>query len=454
MNKRACLLLIALFFVAALAIGNTVQPLIQLWYQSDSDTISTVGNRSVSIGDTLLRSGVDNPGITGRSGYLFYEETFDTDGATVTGWTETETDVATALVSNNQCLLSDTTAAGYAKIESPNPALNWGYSYDRSFIVEADVTVADTGKFTMEFDDWGKIFIGSIDNSISVSSADTGAESSIPTSYSMNDDHKIMMLFNPATETVRFYLGYSPSADSIIELSAETTFSFDATTLPTTLYFISSGSGTGSSTIDNIRVYVPGGVLIGDSIAAGHPNHNPVPGQISPDYPRHCIDYWLSEMLTGFEITNQGLRGGTLSDVATRTPSMINAFGPDYVFIFAGTNDITGGATLAQMQSRIQAIVAAVDSTINVVIYDVLPKNAFNAAENTIKNAYNAWLPGYIDTVDNAVLIPVHDLFEDSGTADNMNAALSDDNIHPNLIGYQMIATETIRVLTGKDQAP
>jgi hypothetical protein len=50
MNKRACLLLIALFFVAALALGNTVQPLIQLWYQSDSDTISTVGNRNVSMG--------------------------------------------------------------------------------------------------------------------------------------------------------------------------------------------------------------------------------------------------------------------------------------------------------------------------------------------------------------------------------------------------------------------
>jgi hypothetical protein len=49
MNKRAFLLLIALFFVAALALGNTVQPLIQLWYQSDSDTISPVGNRKVSM---------------------------------------------------------------------------------------------------------------------------------------------------------------------------------------------------------------------------------------------------------------------------------------------------------------------------------------------------------------------------------------------------------------------
>ncbi|MCS6297184.1 MAG: SGNH/GDSL hydrolase family protein [Nitrospira sp.] len=117
------------------------------------------------------------------------------------------------------------------------------------------------------------------------------------------------------------------------------------------------------------------------------------------------------------------------SQIATAVArnSTIPGAGPYTLCVaFGGTNDIAQSRTLTQMQAaRLEQISAIVAAGMYPILVTVAPYNAASAGQQTVMDAYNAWLKtlGY----------PVYDLFADATDGNNDLKSVWDvgDGVHP-----------------------
>lgn len=159
-------------------------------------------------------------------------------------------------------------------------------------------------------------------------------------------------------------------------------------------------------------------------------------------------EFWSatnSEYFSGKPYINRGISGQTTPQMLIRFRADVIALQPAAVLILAGINDIagnTGPTTLDRIENNIISMVELAQANqIKVILCSVLPAFDFpwkpnqNPAEKVIE--LNQLLKKYADA--NGIIYL--DYF--SAMADESNglkAAYSGDGVHPNKLGYQVMA--------------
>lgn len=145
---------------------------------------------------------------------------------------------------------------------------------------------------------------------------------------------------------------------------------------------------------------------------------------------------------------NRGISGQTTPQMLLRFRADVIALQPRVVVILAGTNDLagnTGPMTLDMIEDNYASIAElAKIHQIRVVFASVLPVHDYgvtqvsNSRPPTRIQALNQWLKGYC-TANNCVYLDYYSRMLDD--QDMLRAELSDDGLHPNVKGYEVMAS-------------
>lgn len=147
---------------------------------------------------------------------------------------------------------------------------------------------------------------------------------------------------------------------------------------------------------------------------------------------------------------NRGIAGQTTPQMLIRFRSDVIALKPRVVVVLAGTNDIagnTGSMTLEQIQANYASIVELAKAhRIRVVFASVLPIHDYGTipiskGRPPVKiAALNQWLKQYC-TANHCIYLNYYSAMVDAHGMLRME--LSDDGLHPNAQGYQIMAPLT-----------
>lgn len=187
----------------------------------------------------------------------------------------------------------------------------------------------------------------------------------------------------------------------------------------------------------NLKPVAPGQkriVFLGDSITEFW-------STVDPDY------------FSGKQYINRGISGQTTPQILLRFRADVVALKPAIVVVLAGINDIagnTGPATLEMIANNIFSISElAKANQIKVILCSVLPAYDFswkpnqNPAEKVV--TLNAMIKKYADA--NGILYL--DYFSAMNDENNgLKIAYSDDGVHPNKLGYQVMASLAEKAIT------
>jgi|GEM_PF-2251168 len=208
-----------------------------------------------------------------------------------------------------------------------------------------------------------------------------------------------------------------------------------------------TGSGTGATSTGAtgtatgylpfhiyVEVEIPASVPViaawGDSISSGVAATRPV------------YDSWLSQLCRGLgaaavHFTHSGDTMNGWDSVNARWKE----YGPRYqaadvVICAMGSNDVFGGATLSDMQSRLGIALPSLRRFVspNVVAATILPRDSVTGAMEDVRRAYNLWLP----FADVRQVLP----FSATASADDETiiSGYNSDGIHLNTSGYLALA--------------
>jgi lysophospholipase L1-like esterase len=167
-------------------------------------------------------------------------------------------------------------------------------------------------------------------------------------------------------------------------------------------------------------------------------------------------EFWSvtdSEYFAGKPYVNRGISGQTTPQMLIRFRADVIALKPAVVVILAGINDIagnTGPATLDMISNNIFSMAELAKANhIKVILCSVLPAYDFswkpnqNPAEKVV--ALNKMIKNYADANDILYL----DYF--SAMKDERNGlktTYSEDGVHPNKLGYQVMAPLAEKAIT------
>jgi lysophospholipase L1-like esterase len=167
-------------------------------------------------------------------------------------------------------------------------------------------------------------------------------------------------------------------------------------------------------------------VFMGNSITEGW-------GQLCPDF------------FAGKPYINRGISGQTTPQMLLRFRADVIHLKPKVAVILAGTNDIagnTGPSTLEMIEDNIFSMAElAKANSIKVILCSVLPafdypwKPGLNPAEKIM--TLNESLRNYA-TKNGLVYLDYHSAMADE--RNGLKAAYSNDGVHPNEAGYQVMA--------------
>jgi lysophospholipase L1-like esterase len=167
----------------------------------------------------------------------------------------------------------------------------------------------------------------------------------------------------------------------------------------------------------------------------------------------------FDSLFPGKPYVGRGISGQTTPQMLLRFRQDVIALKPKAVVILGGTNDIagnTGPSTLEMIEDNLASMTdLAKANGIRVVLVSVLPaadypwKRGVEPAPKII--ALNAWLKQYA-TSAGAIYLDLHAAMDDGHGG--MRAELSADGVHPNSVGYALMARLTApaieRALVGR----
>ncbi|RTY67755.1 acylhydrolase [Flavobacterium sp. GSP27] len=159
-------------------------------------------------------------------------------------------------------------------------------------------------------------------------------------------------------------------------------------------------------------------------------------------------EFWSatnSEYFSGKPYINRGISGQTTPQMLIRFRADVIALQPAAVLILAGINDIagnTGPTTLDRIENNIISMVELAQANqIKVILCSVLPAFDFpwkpnqNPAEKVME--LNQLLKKYADANGIIYLDYFSAMVDESN---GLKAAYSGDGVHPNKLGYQVMA--------------
>jgi lysophospholipase L1-like esterase len=167
-------------------------------------------------------------------------------------------------------------------------------------------------------------------------------------------------------------------------------------------------------------------------------------------------EFWSvtdSEYFAGKPYVNRGISGQTTPQMLIRFRADVIALKPAIVVILAGINDIagnTGPATLDMIANNIFSMAElAKANNIKVILCSVLPAYDFswkpnqNPAEKVV--ALNKMIKNYADA--NGILyLDYFSAMKDE--RNGLKTAYSGDGVHPNKLGYQVMAPLAEKAIT------
>ena len=168
-------------------------------------------------------------------------------------------------------------------------------------------------------------------------------------------------------------------------------------------------------------------------------------------------DAWAQPRFGGFfpgkPYVDRGISGQTTPQMLVRFRPDVLALQPKVVVILAGTNDIagnTGPMTVEEIEGNLQSMAELAEANgIRVVIASVMPvsdygrDNAGHPLNMTTGRppasilVLNAWIKKYVEEHHEIYLDYFAAMVDDKGF---LKADLSEDGLHPNLAGYQVMA--------------
>jgi lysophospholipase L1-like esterase len=156
----------------------------------------------------------------------------------------------------------------------------------------------------------------------------------------------------------------------------------------------------------------------------------------------------FDSLFPGKPYVGRGISGQTTPQMLVRFRQDVIALKPKVVVILGGTNDIagnTGPSTLEMIEDNLASMTELAKANgIRVVIVSVLPaadypwKRGIEPAPKII--ALNTWLKQYAASAG-AVYLDLHSAMDDGHGG--MRPELSGDGVHPNAVGYALMAKLT-----------
>jgi lysophospholipase L1-like esterase len=173
-------------------------------------------------------------------------------------------------------------------------------------------------------------------------------------------------------------------------------------------------------------------------------------------YGNSITDAWaeyFASMFPGRPYVGRGISGQTTPQMLVRFRQDVIALEPAVVVILAGTNDIagnTGPSTLGMIEDNLTSMVElAKANDIRVVLASVLPASDYpwrpGLAPAPKIVALNTWMRQYASAED-VVYLDYHSAMADDRMG--LSAELTDDGVHPNAAGYQVMAPLAERAIT------
>jgi hypothetical protein len=124
----------------------------------------------------------------------------------------------------------------------------------------------------------------------------------------------------------------------------------------------------------------------------------------------------------------------------------VNAFGPKYVIILGGVNDFVAGASVATVETRLQALYEWANANgTTPILCTLLPDNN-DAGINAKIEELNTWIEGYAAANDYPI-IDFYKVMEYPDNSNTMPAAWTMDGVHPSTLGYKIMADNASLIL-------
>ena len=207
-----------------------------------------------------------------------------------------------------------------------------------------------------------------------------------------------------------------------------------------------------------VQLLTPFGVIVGDSIAEGHPNAH---GRLHQSYVDPTFNdailnvygtpsYALSQR-TGMHWYNAGIGGQTTAEILARfdrdalgqtvvvgdgRPNTTLPAKPVWIWVNAGINDVSAlTATSVTKTNLLKMAIKALNAGVNIGFNTIGPVDAHNSTQRGMQDDINNFiltvLPLYgCHTFD------FHSWFVDPSDATKTNPRFSADGVHPNKTGY------------------
>ncbi len=166
-----------------------------------------------------------------------------------------------------------------------------------------------------------------------------------------------------------------------------------------------------------------------------------------PDRPRvvflgdSITDLWrLNEYFSERDFVNRGISGQVTDEMLARVEADVVALKPAAMLLLGGTNDIGRGVALTTIENNLKAIAELAQSHgIRPIIASVLPVSADRLPTHPLEatRALNAWIKNLCSQRDYIYVDYYAATADPSG---NLRADLSDDGLHPNGLGYRVMA--------------
>lgn len=207
-----------------------------------------------------------------------------------------------------------------------------------------------------------------------------------------------------------------------------------------------------------IEVIMPFGVVIGDSIAEGHPNQH---GRLHQSYPDPTFNdaivnaygtpaYALSKR-TGFFWYNHGIGGETTTQVLDRferdalgktvivgdgRPDSTLPNKPVWIWVNAGINDVSALTDTSVTKSNLlKMAILALKAGCKIGFNTIGPVNGHDATQRSMQDDINNFILTVLPKFG-CYTFDFHSWFVDPSDPTKINPALDADGVHPNEVGY------------------
>ena len=163
--------------------------------------------------------------------------------------------------------------------------------------------------------------------------------------------------------------------------------------------------------------------------------------------------YDLEKYYEGLPVVNSGISGNTTEDILNDMKGRVYDYNPSKVFLLIGTNDLIHDISVDDIVSNIEKIIDEINSNkpqTQIYVESVYPVNdnldedMVDVRNNDDIMEINEEIKKYCDDNGYTYINMYDKLLDDDG---NFNEEYTDDGLHPNSKGYEVITEEIKKYL-------